>query len=66
MTFTTFRAASEYARLDSENGYAQHVNIVRRPAGDYGFVVSDWIGDNPVVGYYNGRELYKHWRRDAN
>lgn len=43
------------------SGCAQHVSIIRRPIGDYGYQVSDWYGgDNAVVGYEDGRVLYDY------
>lgn len=46
-----FVAVAKKARDDSKNGYVQHVDAY----GDGNYGVSDWMSDDTVVSYSNGR-----------
>jgi hypothetical protein len=61
MTTPYLETAKAYARKESRNGYVQHVNIRKMPAGDYMYQVSDWyLGPDSIAGYENGSERYDY------
>ncbi len=57
------KEAKEKARIESLNGYVQHVNIagkwVNKSEGktELDYKVSDWFCDSTVASYENGKEL---------
>lgn len=57
----TLIEATEKAKLESKNGYVQHVNcdIYYNQDGTitHNYVVSDWYDNSTVISFENGREL---------
>ena len=53
----TYDEAVMVARIESENGYVQHVNRIQKLGTNIiEYIVSDWFDDTTVASFENGYE----------